>query len=183
VPTKTGVLVDEMGRRLQQRPSVSPLTALGHALREAFKNLASAWYGFWYTYRKHRRRGVPYLLSTPLSDPVVTAGETVGVGEVMEDEPTLVIYKTESGKLFTQDMLEGARAVKDPKTGKTRHVGPDGEPLFFAGERITYAHEVSDERAEELVGQLEAMRMETDLSEHDLLLLKTLQKHLASRYA
>lgn len=121
--------------------------------------------------RGHSIRGRPM----PLPDVAAAYSDT----ELSQDEAEIVLYKDSTGQLFTPSMMSRLNAMDDAQIAAERKAG---RYVPNRGASVL-AYECSDERAEELIGQLEYIELEHGLTENDQRLLKTLRKKLEERYA
>ena len=170
----------EDGHFRQTREPLGILASIRLSLRAAVSPFLDAWHTARYTYRR-ARRVTPIIAGSPMPipDPVDRIAAEEGVVDSGDKEPEIVLYKTPSGQLFTQSMLDRLNGMEPDQLAAYQKAGG-----FVPGKgTVTLAYECSDERAMELVEQLEALSMDMDLNEHDRLLLTTLRAHLASRYA
>ena len=127
-------------------------------IRRALDDFINA---FLYSYRKRRRRIRSLVATVPLSDSMSDDIERTGV-DILQDEPEIVLYKTQSGKLLTPEMI-------------SRGEGITAEP-------IKVAVECSNARAEELVQYLEQIMLDRDLDENEKMVIGVLKKKLAQRW-
>lgn len=148
------------------------------AVAKATGPLREAWGAFRYEYRKHRRGGPAFLARTPIGDPI--GNMMYGADQdILEDEPQIVLYRSASGRYFTQAMLERCNGKSDEELAAMRKAGE-----FVPGPgQVTHACEISEERAAQLLESLDAMELETNLSENDKTLQQALKQMLRERWA
>ena len=165
ITPETGAL----GSRTLQDQGDTRLTAIARAAGAFLAELWRAWAAARYAYRKARKTSRPYSAKLPVGDPILSRlddGQGAPEDHMPQDEANLILYKTEGGRYFTDSFL---------KTDRTAGIA--------AGGRITFASEISDERAEELCTQLDALELEVELSENERLLRQLMRRHLTDRYA
>jgi len=164
ISPETGAL----GSRRVQEAGEGFVVAIARALGVYVAELGRAFLAARHAFRKARKSSLPFHARVPLGDPVLARldnGQGNPEDQLPQDEPSLLIYRTEGGRYFTDTMLS---------QGKVPGLG---------GARITFASEISDERAEELCVQLDALAMDVALTENEQLIRTVLRRHLEDRYA
>lgn len=129
---------------------------------------------------------MPTMVKLPLPDPITDMLEKMGE-KVIEEEakPIAAVYKTLSGsKYFTDAHFERTVSCPDCKEKGCSKCDDTGKlPAVMTAEPQTIAYEISDERADELLRELEEISLHINLDESQQNLLKMLRKNAADRFA
>ena len=159
-----------LGSRTVQEQPKSIRESLLAAAAILWAELWKAFFAARYVWRKARKTSLSYQAESTIPDPSTTLAAKLGIkdpyGDIPDDTDKIELFRTETGFYFTEGMMN------DPKYQRE-----------LSGVRIRFAHRISDEEATELVEQLEALSMDTDLDDNSTLVLKVLKTKLAERYA
>lgn len=145
--------------KVNRTPVVYALRRIVHLL---VTRLIDTLYAIRYEWRKARNLPVPHHARISVPDVVQDRAEAMGI--TAEDEASIVLYRDSDGRFFTQEMMQ------------------KGKYIPRAGNRVTEACEIGDQAAEELLSKIEAMSLETDLTENDRILMGVLRKKLDTRW-
>jgi hypothetical protein len=148
---------------------VHPLVAFWRAFWRVAKNMArpvyQAFKSFKYAYDRERGIAVEAKFTAPVGDPILDrmAGMGIEAEEIKKDEQKIVLWRTADGRYYSESMLKAGK-LQDPSM-------------------LTAACHISDEEADDLIMQMEAMSLETDLTEDETTLLKELRRARDARFA
>ena len=171
------VMLDNDGRAFKTFAPLSPWAALKAGLRAASKPLSEAWLEFRYTFRKARKGGTQFHATVPLGDPILNRMDEWGEVREEQDEPAITVYKDRTGRLFTESMYQASRNLMDAEREAAIR---RGQFVPIPGQ-VTLAFEITEERAEQLVEELEAMSLETELTENEQVILSAARERMEQR--
>lgn len=100
-------------------------------------------------------------MSNPVMDRQMDMDEAEGKASSADEIPIICLYRTDSGRYLTDTMIA------------------QGEG---AGELMRHAVSMTDEEAETIATQMEAMSLDTTLTENETVLLKVIRMKLAERW-
>jgi len=132
---------------------------------------------FRYTFMKARRGGTRFLATVPLGDPILTRVDEWGEAREEQDEPAITVYKDHTGRMFTESMFQAARVLTEREREEWQRAG---KYVPIPGQSAL-AFEITEERAEQLIEELEALSLDTDLTENERVILRAAKERMAQR--
>ena len=159
---------DTTGRTIFQETGDPVLVALAKGCLYFMTWTWRAWRGAVFEYHKARKRSLPFHARIAVDDPLLSRVDDKNNpnpdDSIPQDEPQFDLYRTEGGTYFTESMM------KNPSPALIK---------ALTGSRITEAADISDERAFEICEQLDALELDTELTDNEKLMRQSMKAHLA----
>lgn len=137
-----------------------------------------------WTYAKARDKGLvdgKGIIRKAIADPIMERMATMqGESAPMADEPDIIVYRTSAGRYVTpsmiyKDTLKCPYCTDETKDDCTACGGTRMVPLSrLMGTQFVEACEISNEKIEEVITHLDALRLDTELEPGEKALLKLL---------
>ena len=100
-------------------------------------------------------------LPNPVMDRQIDMDEAEGKASSADEIPIICLYKCDCGRYVTDSMIAQG---------------------LCAGHVMRHAVSMTDEEAELILSQLEAMSLDTDLTENEVVLVKVIRSKLAEKW-
>ena len=158
-----------------------------------------AWRAASHEFRKSQGKSLPYHAKVPLPDPILDEMDVHQNDwdpiELPEGTPSLLVYKDQAGRYFTESMItsgptrcecscghiwpapqeEGVPACPKCQGREVKHI-PGVPPKFTPSGRMVFAMEISDFAAQRWMQQIDVIRMERDMTENEKVLYEMCMK-------